>query len=65
MIFSYVRASNFADEIYCRDHTSVNIDRENMWYKVDNIEVELVPFSTVVNGIDQRILIYEMEQLST
>ena len=35
-----------------------------MWYKVDDNEVDLVPFSTVVNGIEQLILIYEMEELN-
>ena len=62
---SYVIASKYANDIYLKERPRFNIARENLWYKVDDDEVELIPFSRVSKITGNVVLIYEQEQQST
>ena len=59
---AYVRASKYVNG---NPSLAANIDMENMWYKLNDHELELVPFSEIFNAPEHSLLIYTRSHIST
>ena len=55
----YVRASKYINGSYNNSSLSTDIDMENMWYKLNDHNLELVPFSELLKAPERSLLIYE------
>ena len=56
---AYVRASKYINGSYNNSALSTDIDMENMWYKLNDHNLELVPFSELLKAPERSLLIYE------